>query len=168
MEMPNGTYFVFQDPSGNHYAIFEDVRPLAMENAYQDPKQCPPNLMNEGFMIQSIQDYLAAWNAKTFNERRSLLQSCMTGKAIYIDPHAPDPVQGIDGMQALIEKFRARFDHELKAEGQIDMHHSVFRLPWRLQRDSGEILSHGLMVGDLTDAGLIKRIVQFVDTVNAS
>jgi predicted enzyme related to lactoylglutathione lyase len=36
MEMPNGTCYVFQDPSGNQYAIFEDVRPLAMENAYQD------------------------------------------------------------------------------------------------------------------------------------
>jgi hypothetical protein len=32
-----------------------------------------------------------------------------------------------------------------------------------LQRDSGEILSRGLMVGDLTDAGVIERIVQFVD-----
>ncbi|MGL4618525.1 MAG: VOC family protein [Chroococcidiopsis sp.] len=37
MEMPNGTCYVFQDHSGNRYAIFEDVRPLAMENAYQDP-----------------------------------------------------------------------------------------------------------------------------------
>lgn len=37
MEMPNGTCYVFQDSSGNRYAIFEDVRPLAMENAYQDP-----------------------------------------------------------------------------------------------------------------------------------
>lgn len=37
MEMPNGTCYVFKDPSGNRYAIFEDVRPLAMENAYQDP-----------------------------------------------------------------------------------------------------------------------------------
>ncbi|MFM2303352.1 MAG: hypothetical protein RLZZ135_761 [Cyanobacteriota bacterium] len=37
MEMPNGTCHVFQDSSGNRYAIFEDVRPLAMENAYRDP-----------------------------------------------------------------------------------------------------------------------------------
>ena len=119
-------------------------------------------------MIQSVQDYLSAWNTQTSDERRRLLQSCMTDKAIYIDPHAPDPVQGIDGMQALIEEFRARFDHKLEPEGQIDMHHSVFRLRWRLQRDSGEVLSHGLMVGDLTETGLIERIVQFVDAVNAT
>ncbi|NJK52981.1 MAG: nuclear transport factor 2 family protein [Leptolyngbyaceae cyanobacterium SU_3_3] len=118
-------------------------------------------------MMQSVQNYLAAWNAQTSDERRSLLQSCITDKAIYIDPHAPDPVQGIDGMQALIEKFRARFDHKLESEGQIDMHHSVFRLRWRLQRESGEVLSRGLMVGDLTNTGLIERIVQFVDAVNA-
>jgi predicted enzyme related to lactoylglutathione lyase len=37
MEMPNGTCYVFHDPSGNRYAIFENVRPLAMEKAYQDP-----------------------------------------------------------------------------------------------------------------------------------
>jgi predicted enzyme related to lactoylglutathione lyase len=37
MEMPNGTCYVFHDPSGNRYAIFENIRPLAMENAYQDP-----------------------------------------------------------------------------------------------------------------------------------
>jgi predicted enzyme related to lactoylglutathione lyase len=37
LEMPNGTCYVFHDPSGNRYAIFENVHPLAMEKAYQDP-----------------------------------------------------------------------------------------------------------------------------------
>jgi catechol 2,3-dioxygenase-like lactoylglutathione lyase family enzyme len=37
MEMPNEPCYVFHDPSGNRYAIFENVRPLAMEQAYQDP-----------------------------------------------------------------------------------------------------------------------------------
>jgi ketosteroid isomerase-like protein len=119
--------------------------------------------MNDALMIKSIQDYLAAWNAQTSSERQSLLQSCMTDNAIYIDPHAPDPVQGVDEMQALIEKFRSRFDHKLEPEGQVDLHHNIFRLRWRLQRDSSEILSRGLMVGDLNDAGEIERIVQFVD-----
>jgi hypothetical protein len=117
-------------------------------------------------MIKSIQDYLAAWNAQTSAERQSLLQSCMTDNAIYTDPHAPEPVQGIDGMQALIEGFRSLFDHKLEPEGQVETHHNVFRLRWRLQRDSGEILSRGMMVGDLTDTGLIERIVQFVDVAN--
>jgi hypothetical protein len=119
--------------------------------------------MNEALMIRPIQDYLAAWNAQTADERKSLLQGCMVANTIYIDPHAPEPVQGIDGMQALIEKFRSRFDHKLEPEGQVDMHHNVFRLHWRLQRDNGDIL-RGLMVGDLSDAGIIERIVQFVDT----
>jgi hypothetical protein len=123
--------------------------------------------MKETFMIKPIQDYLAAWNAQTSAERQSLLQICMTDDVIYIDPHAPDPVRGVDGMQALIEKFRLRFDHQLEPEGQVDMHHNIFRLRWRLQRDSGEILSRGLMVGDLTDAGAIERIVQFVDAAPA-
>lgn len=37
IEIPNGTCYVFQDPSGNRYAIFDNIRPLAMENAYEDP-----------------------------------------------------------------------------------------------------------------------------------
>jgi hypothetical protein len=123
--------------------------------------------MKEALMIKPIQDYLAAWNAQTSAERQSLLQSCMTDNVIYIDPHAPELVRGVDGMQALIEKFRSRFDHKLESEGQIDMHHNVFRLRWRLQRDDGEILSRGLMVGDLNDAGAIERIVQFVDAAPA-
>jgi hypothetical protein len=124
--------------------------------------------MNEALMIKSIQDYLAAWNAQTAAEREMLLHSCLTDNVIYIDPHAPDRVRGIDGMQALMEGFRSRFDHKLEPKGQIDMHHNVFRLRWRLQRDSGEILSCGLMVGDLTDTGIIERIVQFVDTAPAA
>jgi hypothetical protein len=70
--------------------------------------------MNEALMIKPIQDYLAAWNAQTADERQSLLQGCMTDNAIYIDPHAPESVRGIDGMQALIEKFRSRFDHKFR------------------------------------------------------
>jgi hypothetical protein len=124
--------------------------------------------LDKAHASRSIQDYLAAWNTTNSDERSRLLQSCMTDKAIYIDPHAPEPVQGIDGMQALIEKFRSRFDHKLEPEGQVDMHHNVFRLHWRLQQDNGEILSRGLMVGDLTDAGAIERIVQFVDAAPAS
>jgi predicted enzyme related to lactoylglutathione lyase len=37
IEIPNDTCQVFHDPSGNRYAIFENVRPLAMETGYQDP-----------------------------------------------------------------------------------------------------------------------------------
>jgi hypothetical protein len=118
--------------------------------------------------VQSVQNYLAAWNVQNSEERASLLRNCMTDNAVYIDPHAPKPVHGIDGMQALIEQFRSRFDHKLEPEGQIDTHHNVFRLRWRLQRDSGEVLSRGLMVGDLTDTGVIERIVQFVDTPTAA
>jgi len=31
-EIPNGPCYVFEDPSGNEYAIFEDVRPHAFED----------------------------------------------------------------------------------------------------------------------------------------
>lgn len=115
--------------------------------------------------MQSIDNYLAAWNTKSSDERRSLLVNCLTNDVIYVDPHIPNPVQGIEELQALIERFRKLFDHILESEGNIDMHHNVFRLQWRLQRSNGEILSRGLMVGDLSATGMIERIVHFVDSV---
>jgi predicted enzyme related to lactoylglutathione lyase len=35
-EIPNGPCYLFKDPSGNEYAIFEDARPGAMESSYED------------------------------------------------------------------------------------------------------------------------------------
>ncbi|MFK8184941.1 MAG: hypothetical protein AB8B99_16340 [Phormidesmis sp.] len=89
----------------------------------------------------------------------------MTPDAIYIDPHAPSPIKGIESMQKLIETFRSRFDHRLIAEGDIDQHHHVFRLRWRLQQEGGNVLSQGLMTGDFTqtEPNRLKRVVQFVD-----
>ena len=36
-EIPNGPCQTFADPSGNPFALFEDIRPGAMEGAYADP-----------------------------------------------------------------------------------------------------------------------------------
>jgi predicted enzyme related to lactoylglutathione lyase len=35
-EIPNGPCYLFKDPSGNEFAIFQDVRPHAMEQAYAE------------------------------------------------------------------------------------------------------------------------------------
>ncbi|GET44272.1 hypothetical protein [Microseira wollei] len=113
--------------------------------------------------MKSIDDYLAAWNADTSEARHNLLINCMTADVIYLDPHVPETIEGIAGVLALIERFRERFDHRLKPEGNIDTHHHVFRLRWCLQRDTGEILSKGLMVGDLTSSQMIQRVIHFVD-----
>ena len=38
-EIPNGPCYTFRDPSGNSFAIFEDVRPDAMGPPKADPKR---------------------------------------------------------------------------------------------------------------------------------
>jgi len=40
-EIPTGPYHHFEDRSGNEFAIFEDVRPGAMGQAYADPENRP-------------------------------------------------------------------------------------------------------------------------------
>jgi hypothetical protein len=114
-------------------------------------------------MMKSIEDYLAAWNAETSEARHNLLIKCLTAEVIYLDPHVPETITGIAGVRSIIERFRQRFDHRLQPEGNADIHHDIFRLRWCLQRDSGDVLSRGLMVGDLTASGMIQRIVHFVD-----
>jgi catechol 2,3-dioxygenase-like lactoylglutathione lyase family enzyme len=37
-EIPNGPCYRFDDPTGNPYALFEDVRPQAMPSAFADPE----------------------------------------------------------------------------------------------------------------------------------
>lgn len=59
-------------------------------------------------MLNSIEEYVTAWNAKTTKKRQLLRVDCITSDIIYIDIHAPEPIQGIDEMQALIEKFISR------------------------------------------------------------
>lgn len=36
LEIPNGPCYLFKDPSGNEFAIFQDVRPRALEESYLD------------------------------------------------------------------------------------------------------------------------------------
>ena len=114
--------------------------------------------------MKSIENYVAAWNAKTSDERHSLLVNCMTADVVCIDPSLANPIQGIEEVQAFIEQFQERFDYKLEPDGKIDTHHHVFRLRWRFERDNGEMLSRGLMVGDLSPDRVIERIVHFVDT----
>ena len=52
--------------------------------------------------MKAIEDYLAAWNAKTSDERHNLLMNCMEQDATYVDPHISEPIHGLEAMQALI------------------------------------------------------------------
>lgn len=113
--------------------------------------------------MQAIENYLAAWNATQADERYPLLTSCVTPDVIYLDPHVAEPIYGMAELQDLIERFRQRFDHSLEPISAIDSHHQVFRLQWRLRRETGALLSQGLMIGDLTPDGLIQRVVHFID-----
>ena len=38
IEIPNGPCYIFRDPSGNRYGLFQNIRPSAMEVAYRDPQ----------------------------------------------------------------------------------------------------------------------------------
>ncbi|MEM6351972.1 MAG: nuclear transport factor 2 family protein [Cyanobacteria bacterium P01_D01_bin.14] len=110
----------------------------------------------------TLQRYLHAWNATTPEARATALAQSLTPEVIYVDPHAGE-LQGIDAVQSLIEQFHAKFNHPLEATGHLDVHHHLFRLPWRLgDRETG-VLSHGMFVGEFNDAVQIVRLWTFLD-----
>jgi len=79
----------------------------------------------------TLRHYLHAWNAPTVDERAQALRQALTPDIVYIDPHAGE-LQGIEAVRTLVEQFRSKFDYPLEATGHLDVHHQLFRLPWRL------------------------------------
>ncbi|MEO1590344.1 MAG: nuclear transport factor 2 family protein [Cyanobacteria bacterium J06632_22] len=110
----------------------------------------------------TLRHYLHAWNAPTADERAAALRQALTPEVIYIDPHAGERY-GIDAVHAVIEQFRSKSDYLLEATGHLDVHHQLFRLPWRLGDLDRGVLSHGTLVGEFNAAGKILRLWGFLD-----
>ncbi len=110
----------------------------------------------------TLHSYLHAWNAPSAEERAASLRQALTTDVIYIDPHAGE-LQGVEAVQALIEQFRSKFNYPLEATGHLDVHHRLFRLPWRLGDLDKGVLSHGTLVGEFDTTGKILRLWAFLD-----
>jgi hypothetical protein len=113
-----------------------------------------------------IHHYFHAWNASNPQERQNALNQSFAADATYVDPHAGS-LQGINALQTLIEQFRAKFSHPLEATGHVDIHHHIFRLPWRLGDARTGILSQGLFVGMFNAEHKIGQLLVFLDKDNA-
>lgn len=114
-------------------------------------------------ITDTIHHYLHAWNSATATERQQELAESFSEAGVYIDPHAGE-LQGLAAMQGLIEEFRAKYTHPIEAMGHLDMHHSLFRLPWRIGDMKTGVLSHGLFTGQIDASGKIVRLWVFIDS----
>ncbi|MEL6616968.1 MAG: hypothetical protein AAFQ43_14590 [Bacteroidota bacterium] len=111
---------------------------------------------------QSLQAYFDAWNSTDTDVCSGHLFAGCAQDVVVLDPHADRPVQGWAAVASHIAFFRERSEHRLEPTTEIDVHHGVCRVGWRLA-SGDEVLSTGELVADAASDGRLQRVVHFVD-----
>ena len=116
-------------------------------------------------MLETIENYILAWNAPDEKTRLQKLNLSFHLEGRYIDPHIQSPITNLNEMNALIRNFREKFEHKLILVDQVEIHHSVFRFSWKLEKN-GSVLSRGMFCGEMNETKHIQLIFGFIDSSN--
>jgi hypothetical protein len=105
-------------------------------------------------------DYFAAWNETNADERRQLLEQCLSNEAELIDPTGR--WQGVAGLSERIENYHSSAPGTKVVPGSgVDVHNGIERYAWRIVDPSGNELMEGLDVAERDTDGRLQRIVMF-------
>ena len=116
--------------------------------------------MSTSEIIETIQVYMAAWNADDTIERRSLLDRCWAESGRYVDPGVA--VAGRSNLDHHITAVRAgRPGARLEFVSAIDGHHDVARFLWRLVRADGEVGPTCIDFAKVDAEGRLTEVVGF-------
>jgi hypothetical protein len=118
-------------------------------------------------MDGTLLDSFAAWNETNADERRRLLQRCVSDDAELIDPTGR--WQGFDGLSERIANYHATAPGTavMPASG-VDAHNSVERYAWRIVDLNGNELMEGLDIAERAADGRLHRIVMFHGPIPAA
>jgi SnoaL-like domain len=112
----------------------------------------------------TVQRYLACWNATTAEERRALLETTFAPRARYLDPMAA--ADSRDELGAVIAAVRDQFpDFTFAPVGLPDTHHNVTRFNWGLGLAGAEPIIVGFDVITTDSDGRISTVLGFLDQV---
>ncbi|MDD7942153.1 nuclear transport factor 2 family protein [Actinomycetospora lutea] len=112
----------------------------------------------------SIDRYLAAWNATDPSARRDAIAAAFTPDARYVDPLAD--VHGHDGVDALIAGAQEQFAGLVFSRGDVlDAHHDVVRFTWHLGPAGAEPVVVGFDVAEIAQDGRLRTVHGFLDKV---
>lgn len=112
----------------------------------------------------TVDRYLAAWNATEPGARREAIAAVFTPDARYVDPLAD--VRGHDGVDALIGGAQEQFAGLVFSRGDLlDAHHDVVRFTWHLGPEGGEPVVVGFDVGTVSEDGRLSTVHGFLDKV---
>jgi hypothetical protein len=108
----------------------------------------------------AVELYGAAWHEPDDRARHALLERCWAVNGVYCDPSVI--VEGRNALVAHIAGFQQRFPgHRLVLSTDIELHHGWLRFGWLLLAPDGEVALEGTDIGELDDAGRLRRIVGF-------
>ena len=105
---------------------------------------------------------LSAWNEADADARAAILDEALGASFIYADPHAPEPLDGIDGMASYLAIFRENLpDAVLLPIGAPQVTHDTAMMRARIDK-GGAPFADLLFVGTSGDDGLT-RVTGFVE-----
>ena len=115
--------------------------------------------------------YIAAWNARSDDERATAVAAVFAPGATYTDPLAD--VSGRAAIAELIGGAQQQFaGWAFRLAGPVDGHHGQARFTWALGPEGGNGASEAPVVGfdvvTLDDTGQITSVLGFLDRVPAA
>ncbi|MGD0243733.1 MAG: nuclear transport factor 2 family protein [Streptosporangiaceae bacterium] len=116
-------------------------------------------------MQEIVERYLAAWNEKDGDKRRSLVDGLWAPDGSYTDPladaHGPAEIDGLIG--AVQQQFP---DFVFTLGGTVDAHHDQARFTWHLgPAGAAEPVVIGFDVAVLDGDGQLRSVYGFLDKV---
>jgi hypothetical protein len=111
-------------------------------------------------MDDALTTYFAAWNEPDVDQRRRLLERCVTDDAQLIDPTGWR--NGLDGLVERIGRYQATAPGTkvVPASG-VDAHNDVARYEWKIIDAQNRHVMEGLDVAERKDDRRLQRILMF-------
>lgn len=118
-------------------------------------------------IVNTIDKYIAAWNATGSSARRLLLRECWGDDATYIDPTVS--LIGRGALERHIESVGSRRPgSHLELMSGVDHHHNVLRFLWRLVQADGSHGSTSIDFGEIGRDGRLTKIAGFFGPLTAA
>jgi hypothetical protein len=118
-------------------------------------------------MDDVITAYFAAWNEPDTDQRRRLLERCVTNDAQLIDPTGW--WKGLDGLVERIGRYQAAAPGtKVVAASGVDAHNNVARYAWKIIDAQNRHVMEGLDVAERIDDGRLRRILMFHGPLSAA
>jgi hypothetical protein len=109
------------------------------------------------------QAFLAAWNTRDAEARRSMLGALVAADVVYTDPHMPAPILGLDAYIEFATLFRSRLPEIDFVRKSVSATGDDILLRCTLSRPDGSPLSQVSFVILRNSRGEAARILGFVE-----